>query len=59
MWRLLVPVWQLQINDGVEDEAELLLLALLAPLLWRQELVDVGVPEPIHGLCERTTASAT
>lgn len=55
----LVSVWQLQINDRVKNKAQLLLLAVVSPLLWRQEFVDVGVPEPVHGLQEKTTASAT
>ena len=47
---LLLSVWEIEINNWIKHEAKLLLLALLSVPFWRQELVDMGIPQSIHFL---------
>lgn len=46
----LIPVWQVEVHNGIKYKAQLSALLLLWISLWWQELVNVRIPDAIHFL---------
>ena len=44
----LVTVWQIEVHNGIKHKAQLPAPAFVLSAFWRQELVDVGVPDAIQ-----------
>ena len=47
---VLLSVWEVEINNGIKHKAQLPLLALFSMPFWRQELVDMWIPQSVHFL---------